>query len=566
MNNSEQTGEKKRPDTFNIPKRTELALKNIFEMADPAHDYVTYIGSSLCEDPPHFVHHRLGWTEALPYSVHGAVSARKITGNKESFDIQAAQRNLMLKHINPGDGLIYAPESPWNDSYPLDIWEQARTIYALIYCFLDTEDEEYLDLASGIAAGLFKLSGEEGKKRFFDSRILENCSMGLYGNGAVIDPLLKLFELNNDMKAFRLAEGLFYNMVEPSSGYFNEEGRFGGFFRSAVSCISGFTRFSLHLDNPRYIKKAKQIHDYALSRCTSFGSTPCNEPVCSDYELNVSAFALASSGDIEYWEQIDRFVRNQIAEAQFLDPAEWVREKAGKKRINRFDIYNGYPDDLQILPWDDYNNIVNRSVGGFMWCTANEHMYFPASLMICCTSHAIRSFELIWENAVRKQDNLTTVNFYYNMENANAEIISYEPYEGKITVIPKTNTTLKLRIPEYVPKETLRIVSNGASVNFELKDNYALIENVTADTELSLLYPLNIYKTNETQYIYEYPDYDNLSGKEEYEVIWKGNTVVKLNPESTEEKGLYKREFMCKKEAPFIKTDYYISNGKKYYE
>jgi hypothetical protein len=30
------------------------------------------------------------------------------------------------------DGLIRAPRSPWNAPYPLDLWEQARGLYALV--------------------------------------------------------------------------------------------------------------------------------------------------------------------------------------------------------------------------------------------------------------------------------------------------------------------------------------------------------------------------------------------------------------------------------------------------
>ena len=505
--NGYYTEKKNRPNTLNLEERSRLALNHLFELADKRFNYVNYIGAALCEDPPHFVHHKLGWTEALPYSVHGVIVGRNITGLANGEEIQKGQRSLMLSHFTEMDGFVHVPKSPWNDQYPMDIWEQARTLYALIYCYLDTQDSALLSYADGIVDGLFRISRQAGNQRIFSNELINSSSMGRYAVGAIIDPLIKYYEMTGNTKALQVAEGTANFLWDESNGFFDEAGRHDAFFRTVVSSINGFSKLAALKGDEKTTKKAKRFHDYALSRCTSYGSTPCCEPVCSDFELNMSALSLIRAGHDEYWDQIDRFIRNQIVEAQFTDTCEWVPEKATKKRINRFNIYDYYPDDLQILPYDDYDNIIERSVGGFMWATADEHMYFPASLMVCCTSHALRSFEIVWQNAIKENYNDISINFHYNFENDLGETISYEPYQGKFSVILKKSKRLRIRIPEYALNSEVLLKCDDVEVKADIEGRYLCIPDAAKGKTYTIYYDLNNRTTEEKQLVFEYPNY-----------------------------------------------------------
>ena len=558
------TEQKSRPDTLNIEERSKLALNHLFELADKRFNYVNYIGAALCEDPPHFVHHKLGWTEALPYSVHGVIVGRNLTGLTNGEEIQRGQRSLMLSHFTEMDGFVHVPKSPWNDKYPMDIWEQARTLYALIYCFLDSGEEELLKYADGIVDGLFAISRQEGSQRIFDNTLINSSSMGRYAVGSVIDPLIKYYEMTGNTKAFQVAEGTANFLWDTRNGFFDEEGRHDAFFRTVVASINGFSKLAALTGDPGTLEKAKRFHDYAISRCTAYGSTPCCEPVCSDLELNLSALSLICAGYDEYWDQIDRFIRNQIVEAQFLDKNEWVKEKATKKRINRFNIYDFYPDDLQILPYDDYENILERSVGGFMWATADEHMYFPASLMVCCTSHALRSFEIVWQNAIKENYNDISVNFHYNFENDLGEIISYEPYEGKTAVILKKDKRLRIRIPEYALKGSVVVKCDDKVMQTDMQGRYVCIPDARKGRTYTLEYDLNKRTTEENQLIFEYPNYADPVRTDQFQVEWRGNTVIRISPESKEEKRMYKRSAMDTDKVPYKSISHYITSKRMY--
>lgn len=562
-----RTEKKARPDTFDIPRRTDLCLRHLIELCDKRHNYVTYIGATLGEDPPHFVHHRLGWTEALPYPIYGMVVARNITGSMDGADVQMGQRRLLLSNFNEMDGFLRAPSSPWNERYPMDIWEQIRALYALMYWFMDSGEEEVLEYADRIVDGLLRISHQEGRNRVFPNKIISACSMGPYTVGSIIDPLLKYYELTGNTKALQIGLGAAHFMLDPRNEYFSGEGNFKGFFRTIAAVINGISKAASLTGDPELLSRAKALHDEALAKTTSYGATMCKEPGCSNMELNMSALWLIRAGYDEYWDQIDRFTRNQTAEAQFLDPREWMREKAlNGRRMNKFKwVTERYPDDLHILPYDDYNDIVNRSVGGFMWSTADEHLYIPASVMVCCSSHALRTFEIVWSNAIREYPRHIAVNLHYNVENDLGEVISYEPFMGKVAVILKKDAELRIRIPEASLGKEVSARCDGGPVEMKMSGRYACIKNARSGREYSLLYPLSRRTTREKFSVYEHDQFDAPVDCLELEAVWRGNTVIQVLPESPEPKRTYKRKHLDTDQVPMKDVSYFITR-KKFYD
>ncbi|PKL21443.1 MAG: hypothetical protein CVV48_07705 [Spirochaetae bacterium HGW-Spirochaetae-4] len=516
-------------DPIDVRRRSALAMRNVFEMADPRFNHVTYIGASLSENPPHFVHHRLGWTEALPYSVVGAVIGRKITQEVGDEKVVAGQRSLLLSHFTGMDGFVHSPASPWSAPYPMDIWEQARTLYALIYWFGETGEERLLDYAEAMVDGLFKLSVPRGSERVFPANSFARCSMGPYGVGAIIDPLLWYYQMSGNHKALMVGIGTAEFFMDPANGFFDEQWGAKGFFRSVVACLNGFSKAAAVTGDPRILSRAKCLHDAAVSRCTAYGSTPCGEPACSDFELNGSALSLVQAGYPEYWDQIDRFIRNQTARSQFIDPNEYDSEKASKKRVNLYNIYDGYPDDLQVLPFDDYRDVVNRSVGGAMWCSPSGHSFFPASLMICCTSHVLRSFEIAWDHSLYETNTGLVSDLQFSVDNALGTIVSHEPKEGRaVFTFAKDTESLRIRIPSFADVGKVALSKNGESVPTRIERGYLVADRLSKGCAYDFTFPLAERESVEWQQLFEFPDYDHPAATGEYRVQWRGNSCVLL--------------------------------------
>ncbi len=540
------TEKKPRPASFSIQDRASLTMNHMLENSDPKFNYVPWVGVTLGEDPPHFVHHRLDWTEVLPYDIYGWVVARDLTGRTDAEEREAAQRALYLSFFNELDGFIHSPKSPWNERYPMCLWEQTRALYALVYWYLDDPDERILGYIKGIVDGVFSLSRQEGKQRVLPNDVIRHIGQGYYSVAAMVDPLVKVYEITGDSKAFLLAEGLTHFMLSGRNGFFDEEGRFSTFYRTVVSSVNGLSRFAALVDDPKITERVKRIHDHARSLSTTYGSTPCTEPACSNMELTQSALSLIKLGFDEYWDEIDRVSRNQVAEAQFLDPSEWVKSKAKKGRILDKEtwVYEYYKPDLAVLPYDDYTNVVQRSLGGFMWTSADEHLFVPASLMLCCSAHALRTFHLLWQNTLTEDWSGVTVNLHYNAENALGEVISYEPYAGRTSVILRKNAALRVRIPEHAVGSKVQGKRGGKPVPIEVKGRYASFGPANAGEEYSLEFDLHPRTTEETQHVFVNKDASKLREKKRYQARWRGNTVIEITPESREEKRIYKRQHL----------------------
>jgi len=414
-----------------------------------------------------------------------------------------------------------------------------------VYWFLDDEDERLLQRIHALVDGLFSISRQEGKERIFPYELIRGpWTGGEYGVGSLIDPLTKVHELTGSTRALQLAQGLTHFMLNPKNGFFPETGTMYSYLRTVVSVINGLSRFAALTDQTDIVKRAVAIHDQAVSLYTAFGSGPCLEPACTNMELTQSALSLIRLGHDEYWDMIDRWVRNQTAEAQFLDTREWVKEKAAKGRILDKEqwMYESYSPKDVILPFDDHRDVVRRSIGGFLWTSADEHLFVPGSLMLCCSAHAMRTFHLIWQNALTEDMDGLKVHLHYTLENGLGELTSYEPWVGKTTVIPKRDARLKVRIPEHARSGEVKGSVAGKVRVLAVNGRYADFGRVKAGEECTLEYDLTYRVTEEKQQILQNRECDKPTGVIPYEAHWRGNTVTQILPESKEEKRIYRRK------------------------
>lgn len=295
-----------------------------------------------------------------------------------------------------------------------------------MYWYMEERDERLAHIMQKMVATLFDLSHQTGNQRTFAPELVRSIGMGPIALGEIIDPLLKYYELFGDEKARMLGVGLTYYCVEVSTGFFDENGDVAGdqLYRSGISVLSGVMRAARLTQDAALFARGKQIHDRLSSYVTGYGATPCTEPACSNMELIYSAIHLAETVDPSYYEQIDCYVRNQTTEAQFLTKNEWKRELAHEGRMIGEEfrwVFGEYPDTLDILPYDYYgedaDDVLDKSEGGFLWTDFSEHRFVPASLMLCCSGHAMRSFHLVAEKMIRPTIRGFDVNFHYSFEN-----------------------------------------------------------------------------------------------------------------------------------------------------
>ena len=228
------------------------------------------------------------------------------------------------------------------------------------------------------------------------------------------------------------------------------------------------------------------------------------------------ALKLSQAGLGDYWDDADRWIRNQFAENQ-LRRADWVYRVSGgglihpRRRVPRSRI-----DELV----QSADRVPERVVGGFAgWPAANDFYNGQGSgIMGCCTGNGTRGLYYVWEHILTYADGELKVNLLLNRPSRWADVHSYVPYEGQVDVHIKQPCNLKVRIPEWVkPGETACRVGDAAR-NLEWDGRYAVVGHVSPGQVVRVTFPI-CERLEEVDI-----------EKRRYLLIVKGNDVVNIDP------------------------------------
>ena len=228
------------------------------------------------------------------------------------------------------------------------------------------------------------------------------------------------------------------------------------------------------------------------------------------------ALKLSQAGLGDYWDDADRWTRNQFAENQ-LRRADWIYwfSEGGlvypRRRVP--------PSQINLLT-QTVDRVPERNIGAFAgWPSANDFYIGQGSgIMHCCTGNGTRALYYVWEHIMTYCDGELKVNLLLNRPSRWADVHSYIPYEGQVDVHIKQDCRLKVRIPEWVqPGETLCQVDD-APLEVAWDGRYADVGPVLAGQVVQITFPIR-------ERVHEV-DIE----KQRYLLIVKGNDVVNIDP------------------------------------
>jgi hypothetical protein len=231
------------------------------------------------------------------------------------------------------------------------------------------------------------------------------------------------------------------------------------------------------------------------------------------------ALKLSASGIGDYWDDTDRWVRNQFAENQLLQSdwmyrmaeggltPSWVGNRVAKSAVNPMT--------------ETADRVPERNIGAFAgWPTANDWFIGQGSgIMHCCTGNGTRALYYIWEHILTESNGVLSVNLLLNRPSPWADIHSHIPYTGQVDVKVKKNCRLlRMRIPQWVKPEEVACMVNGQSKELGWDGRYALVGSVKPKDVVTLTFPIAERKVEvDIQ-------------KQHYNLTLKGNDVVDLYP------------------------------------
>lgn len=228
------------------------------------------------------------------------------------------------------------------------------------------------------------------------------------------------------------------------------------------------------------------------------------------------ALKLSAAGVGDYWDDADRWIRNQFAEGQLLR-ADWIyRMAAGEMAAGRRGIPPATIDPVSMT--DD--RVPERNIGAFAgWPTANDwYTGHGSGIMHCCTGNATRALYYIWEHILSYDRGTLGVNLLLNRPSQWADVHSYIPYEGQVDVLIKKACKLRVRIPSWVQPGEVHCIVNGETRTVNWEGRYALVGDVQERDTVSVMFPI-------TEAMREV-DIE----KQHYILTLKGNEVVNIDP------------------------------------
>jgi hypothetical protein len=256
---------------------------------------------------------------------------------------------------------------------------------------------------------------------------------------------------------------------------------------------------------------------------------------CATVDMIMMATNLSKLGQGDYWDDVDRYVRNQFTEMQ-MKSGDWIN-----------DVAKNYPN-IPVGLDEDGDQVSERVVGSFAgWASANDYCVNRESSIIsgCCTGNGARAIFYIWENMLEFNDETLRIHLLLNRASPWADLNSYVPFAGQIDVLMKTACNVEIRIPEWVKPEEVSCFVNNIPRETDFQGRYAQVGSVESGNVVTMNFPISERTVKAS------------IGDISYTLIIKGNDVVSIDPPG-QWHPFYQREYYREK-VRWVRRERFVS-------
>lgn len=542
------------PDTLNLADRAEIALNAMMGVADEDKGFIPFFSGFFAADPAWMRHGNWDYGSSHGRLVDSMTLVRAMTGTEEGREIEDHYKENLLSFFKE-DGLSYrkntfseefirASGAAFEES--ASMIDQRAVLLGLTTWFIDTGNEEVKERADRLVGALRRIACKERESWYypaseytahgwpsFDAVVTRLCPDPCAMWGRQVNPLIRYYQITGNRDAFELCENFVSNIVH-RSGAFAADGSWNaglgyrnGHFHTRMGTLASLARFADFTHDSFLLSWVKKCYDWGLSHCTSFGWTPGDlhdqgyeHETCTLVDAIGTAITLAKNGFTEYWGTAEKFLRNQLTEAQILDTS-WIHQSDTKD--------NDIPGDTT------YYKVADRLRGAFAGYSApNDFVYSGQKgrghimdVQTCCVASGTRGLYNGWNNIVTKENSRVSVNMLLNRSSKWADVYSFLPHEGKLEIYAREDIDeLCIRIPEYVPygsvivKRELSDHSSAISAR-ELpwvRKCFLKLSGVRKNEKVTVEFPVIMRKTLET------------AVDDVYEAKWAGDNVINITP------------------------------------
>ena len=290
---------------------------------------------------------------------------------------------------------------------------------------------------------------------------------------------------------------------EPIAASSYDNASFSGHVHSYMGALLGLLEYGISANDTAALEFVRAGYEYwktfGLSSIGLFGET------CALGEMTYLAVMLSRLGVGDYWDDAERYVRNQLAEVQVTP------EKLGqlKGKLGLMDTVPPFASEanmqtygvgMEVTDVDDPKHVLNRSLGIFLSDASHPLYVHPGqqTSVICCEGNAMQGMYYAWEGIVTERDGLVSVNLPLNRASPWLDVDSYLPYEGKVELHNKTASAADFRVPDYVDPATLTVTKNGGGTPFTWIGNRILMTGLAAGDVVAIAFDLKNWTETST--------------------------------------------------------------------
>ena len=568
------------PDTLDLSERAGLLVHGITDFLNEKKNYECYGHGFFNVEKPYLTS---VWGGAPNWGkiTESLLFARVMSGSTLNLDIEQKSIKGMIAYVQ-ADG-----------STPM-----ARIMMALITLNQLSPNPKLVKVIEQLNESFYKNAKYENDYAYFYNGSADNndTKLGIMGYGAnsfingtalrAISRWAKIgsdannLELARKVKNFAMKPEFWTAEAEPKVVVSSEHGHFTGHHHSYCAALLGVLWYADATNDARLKQFVRDGYEYlrnfGIARIGLFGE------MCTTGDMTLLATRLSETGVGDYWEDVDQYVRNQLAERQITDAKKLQKAVKSAPILGR--IYPGMPEALQQdankmfppPPLDPLNetedNVVQRCEGVYLSDSINPSYIPKVRLMwvICCTGNCPPALYAVWDNIVKYKDGSAQINLLLNRASQWLDIDSYIPYEGKVVIRNKQAKNISVRIPRWADKNAIKCSINNKSTLFFWAENYLVLSALHKNDVITIEFPM--VSTTET-YTLKWKDSDfwkectdpgkdwkPLDNPDKFTFYFKGNTLVDISPRPQNAAyPLYQRDELKQNKAPMKKVKRYIS-------
>lgn len=569
-----QRYQSKVPDTLDLAERSKLAIHAMTSVTDPKKDYEIYW--LLGFNNPLRMYHDWQYVTIQPKFMEALPLLRIAGGSEENLQVDQRWLEVAL-HMSGPDGLIYTPAQgrPWVRKYDfLGLsssdpqfavpYQCGRMMGAMTANYSHDRNPIWKQYIERLVQRLNQLTVDKGDYAYFPLRVFvpgdsvapdEPMPGGLVAScvGWVFGGLTQYYRISGYEPARELAGKLIHYLRLEQVGFYDAQGRYldYGHFHHHTYPLIGMLDFAVATGDSELKEFVRKAYEFGKSEgmpLVGFFPESYNtqtkkhtetSETCEVADMIAVAIKLTQAKVGDYWDDADRWLRNQFAENQMLD-CTWINEHASQ-----------LPESPVTDPSDLVDQVAERNIGAFAgWPSANDFCPNKGHIfMHCCLGNAARTLFFAWKNILDFNNGQLRVNLLLNRASPWADIHSHIPYVGQVDIQMKQSCSLSVRIPQWVTPEQAQCKVNNQSRSVRWDGRYAVIGSVQAADKIALTFPISERTVSAT------------IGDVAYHLVIKGNEVVHIDPPG-QVCPLYQRQPYRQNQTVWKTVDRFVSQEK----